>query len=104
MTDRLAWFALGATFSAVLLRWPWRPRYGRMQGPEAINLGVPFEGVVQRGNGIGRPTTPKPNLIPRGQHLRSITFPDPDPSRRATNPYTGEPVQPNPEPDHPHRP
>lgn len=25
-----------------------------------------------------------------------LTFPDPDPSRRPTNPYTGKPVQPNP--------
>lgn len=32
---------------------------------------------------------------------RSITFPDPDPWRRPTNPYTGLPVQPNPPPSRP---
>ena len=58
-------------------------------------------GRIQRGNGHGGPTTPKPDWIPRGQHPRSITFPDPDPWRRPTNPYTGEPVQPNPPPSRP---
>jgi hypothetical protein len=26
---RLAWFALGALFSAVLFGWPWHPRFSR---------------------------------------------------------------------------
>ena len=30
MTDsRLAWFAMGASFGAVLLGWPWHPRFSR---------------------------------------------------------------------------
>jgi hypothetical protein len=61
---------------------------------------IPFdEGRIQRGNGNGGHATPKPDFIPRGQYPRSITFPDPDPSRRPTNAYTGEPVQPKQEPE-----
>jgi hypothetical protein len=46
-----------------------------------------------------RPSGPPPLKLRRD--TRSIWFPDPDPSRRATNPYTGEPVQPNPPPRNP---
>jgi hypothetical protein len=58
-------------------------------------------GLVQRGNGNGGPTTPKPDFIPRGQHPACITFPDPAAGRRPINAYTGEPVQPNPPPSRP---
>lgn len=88
------------------------------------------EGHVQRGNGHGGPTTPKPDVIPKpqpsggrlirgdqkppnpgdrcnaraywgGYQPRSITIPDPDLTRRPTNPYTGKPMQPNPPPSNP---
>lgn len=76
-------------------------------GPEHCNCGAlwrddPIQldpGSVQRGNGNGGPTTPKPNIIPRG--TRSITFPDPTPDRQPTNPFTGEPVQSNQPPTYP---
>ena len=49
---------------------------------------------AQRGNGHGGPTTPKPGIIPRG--TRSISYPDPGPDRQPTNPFTGDPVKPQP--------
>jgi len=52
------------------------------------------EGRVQLGNGNGGPATPKPGIIPRG--TRSISFPDPVPDRQPTNPFTGDPVKPQP--------
>jgi len=71
-------------------------------GPEYCHCGqlwrdVPLRldpGRVQRGNGNGGPATPKPDIIPRG--TRSISFPDPGPDRQPTNPFTGDPVKPQP--------
>lgn len=76
-------------------------------GPEHCNCGALWRdepirldpGSVQRGNGNGGPSTPKPDIIPRG--TRSITFPDPTPDRQPTNPFTGEPVQSNQPPTYP---
>ena len=62
---RLAWFAIGATCSAMLFGWPWHPRFSR----------------------FGR-------IVPRG--TRSISYPDPSPDRQPTNPFTGDPVKPQP--------
>lgn len=105
---RLAWFAIGATCSAVVFGWPWHPRFSRfsrrrggneitLQEWEAMRTPPPIrldEGRVQRGNGRGGPTTPKPDIIPRGTRL--ISFPDPGPDRQPTNPFTGDPVKPQP--------
>jgi hypothetical protein len=91
MTDRLAWFAMGAVFSLVLCGWPWHPRFrpysrrgsnppppGRKPAPPAgppcnggeITLAqweamrTHFtEGRVQRGNGNGGPSTEKPQIV-----------------------------------------
>lgn len=93
--SRLAWFAMGATFGLVLCGWPWHlwfSRYNRM-GPPKGNYGPRLDpGRMQRGNGNGGPTTPKPGIIPRG--TRSITFPDPSPDRQPTNPFTGKLIRP----------
>lgn len=103
---RLAWFAIGATCSAVVFGWPWHPRFSRFNrmGPPKGSYGPRLDpGIVQRGNGHGGPTTAKPRIIPRG--TRSISYPDPGPDRQPTNPFTGDPVKPQPHggPDHPRR-
>ena len=117
---------MGATFSAVLFGWPWRPRYSRMQdpdwrrsvddrqrrwfinnpaqiaecggpcsaGPSHCDCGALWLDVPKGSYGLRL----DPGLV---QHPACITFPDPDPSRRPTNAYTGEPVQPNPPPSRP---
>ena len=46
-----------------------------------------------------RPSGPPPLKFRR--NTRSIWFPDPDSSRRPTNPYSGKPVQSNPPPRNP---
>ena len=51
------------------------------------------EGHIQRGNGHGGPSTPKPPIDPNG--CRSMNFPDPAPGRQHTNPFTGQPIQEN---------
>ena len=62
VTDpRLAWFAIGATCSAVLFGWPWHPWFSRFS-----------------------------------RNVRSISYPDPGPDRQPTNPFTGDPVKPQP--------
>lgn len=58
-------------------------------GPPPLRLDP---GRIQRGNGHGGPTTPKPRMIPPG--TRSITFPDATADRRPINPFTGEPAAP----------
>lgn len=77
MTERLIVSAAIGYIAGTLLgalRDPWRKwryqrrcrrAFARFADPR---LGVPFdEGRVQRGNGSGSPTTPKPNIIPKPQ-------------------------------------
>ena len=69
---RLAWFTIGASCSAVMFGWPWHPRFSRFSrrmGPPKGSYGLP------------------PNHSWRG--TCSISFPDPEPGRQPTNPYTG---------------
>lgn len=73
---RLTWFAMGATCSAVLFGWPWHQRRS-----------ISHENT--------KPPTGPPPLKPR-RDIRSITFPDPSPDRQPTNPFTGDPVKPQP--------
>lgn len=64
---RLAWFAIGATCSAVVFGWPWHSRFSRYNrmGPPKGSYGPRLgPGIVQRGNGHGGPTTPKPEIVP----------------------------------------
>ena len=70
---RLAWFAIGASCSAVMLGWPWHPRFSRRMGPPKGSYCLP------------------PNHSWRV--IRSITFPDPEPGRQPINPFTGGPVK-----------
>jgi hypothetical protein len=57
MPDALGWFACGAVFSAVLLGWPWHPRFRRH-----IRLGRCQ--VSKDGNGNCLPVPPAPT--PKG--------------------------------------
>jgi len=123
VTDpRLAWFAIGATCSAVLFGWPWHPRSRRHRGsnppppgrkptPSAcppvlgtarwfINnpamyaeCGGPCEAGPEHCD-CGQVRLAKGSIIPRG--TRSISYPDPGPDRQPTNPFTGDPVKPQP--------
>ena len=95
MTDpRLAWFAIGASCSAVLFGWPWHPRFSRYSqrmGPPRGSYGSPRQ---PRGSNPpppgGKPRPPQ--CPPRFSRYRSISFPDPGPDRQPTNPFTGDPV------------
>ena len=111
---RLAWFAIGATCSAVVFGWPWHPRFSRFShkntNPSSsrrrprrfddhrldsavLQRPVRFdEGPTARNTSRHSPTTSKPTIIPRG--TRSISYPDPGPDRQPTNPFTGKPVKP----------
>ena len=47
--------------------WPRFSRYSRMGPPKGSYGGRLDPGSVQRGNGSGGPTTPKPDIIPKPQ-------------------------------------
>ena len=116
---RFAWFAIGATCSAVVFGWPWHPRFSRFSHEntapdssearprkfhnicnddhrlDSVALWRPVrfdEGPTARNTSRHAPVAPKPRLIPRG--TRSITFPDPSPDRQPTNPFTGKLIRP----------
>ena len=77
---------------ALLSYWAgWRARGDVMRIRGGV-LGRPplifTEGRTQRGNGNGGPTTPKPEIIPRGQWPGGY---QPRPSRPGANPPPSEP-------------
>ena len=75
---RLAWFAIGASCSALVFGWPWHPRFSRFSrrmGPPKGSYGLP------------------PNHSWR--EIRSISFPDPEPGRQPINAFSGKPVKPH---------
>jgi len=78
---RLAWFALGASCSAVVFGWLWHTRFSRRMGPPKGSLGYPFWDYIPDSQGDTS------NHSWRG--TSSITFPDPEPERQPINPYTG---------------
>lgn len=88
---RLAWFAIGATCSAVVFGWPWHPRFSRLSrrmGPPRGSLGYPFWDYIPDSQGdTPRCTPPDPrrrinheNTAPDSSEQRPRWF------RRGSNP------------------
>lgn len=74
----LAWFAMGATCSAVVFGWPWHPRFRRFSHE----------------NTAPDSSEARPRKF---RDIRSINYPDPSPDRQPTSPFTGKPAMPKPE-------
>lgn len=95
---RLAWFAIGATCSAVVFGWPWHPRFSRFShkntAPDSSEARPrKFRDIHRDDHRLDRVALWRPVRL----DARSINYPDPSPDRQPTNPFTGKPARPKPE-------